>query len=380
MTQKIMAINAGSSSLKFQLFAMPQEQVLAKGLIERIGHQDAQFTFAYHQQQRRRSLPVTDHAQAVVAVLDALLEHGVIQRLEDISAVGHRVAHGGEAFNDSTLIDERALSQIETLGQLAPLHNPVNAMGIRAFLTALPHAKAVGVFDTSFHQTMSPDHFLYALPYRYYQEMGIRRYGFHGTSHKYVAQTCADLLGKPLCSLRIISCHLGNGASLCAIQQGRSVNTSMGFTPLAGVAMGTRSGDIDPAILPFVAEKEKRTPSELNQLINSQSGLLGLSGISNDYRDVEQAASQGNHQARLALAVFANRIRDYIGSYLVQMGGLDVLIFTGGIGENSRSVYGLLPACKHVTAAGYRFDCSRISGLLSWAYARAIMGYSLVWS
>ncbi len=357
MSQKIMAINAGSSSLKFQLFSMPDEQVITKGLIERIGKQDAIFTIEYAGQKQKETLPVSDHQQAVDHLLKVLLDHQIIRSLDEISGVGHRVAHGGEAFRDSALIDDAALYEIEQLSILAPLHNPVNAIGIRAFLKALPHAKAVAVFDTSFHQTMAPDTYLYPLPYRYYTELGIRRYGFHGTSHKYVSQVCAEKMDTPLSELRIISCHLGNGSSICAIQHGRSVNTSMGFTPLAGVMMGTRCGDIDPSIMPFIAQREAKTPDEMNLLINNESGLLGVSGVSNDYRDVEQAAKDGNPQAQLALKMFANRIRDFIGSYIAHMGGLDALIFTGGIGENSRTARAAI--CHALDYLGISLDAGK---------------------
>ena len=357
MSQKIMAINAGSSSLKFQLFSMPDEQVITKGLIERIGKQDAIFTIEFAGQKQKETLPVSDHQQAVDHLLKVLLDHQIIRSLDEISGVGHRVAHGGEAFRDSALIDDAALYEIEQLSILAPLHNPVNAIGIRAFLKALPHAKAVAVFDTSFHQTMAPDTYLYPLPYRYYTELGIRRYGFHGTSHKYVSQVCAEKMDTPLSELRIISCHLGNGSSICAIQHGRSVNTSMGFTPLAGVMMGTRCGDIDPSIMPFIAQREAKTPDDMNRLINNESGLLGVSGVSNDYRDVEQAAKDGNPQAQLALKMFANRIRDFIGSYIAHMGGLDALIFTGGIGENSRTARSAI--CHALDYLGISLDAGK---------------------
>ncbi len=357
MSQKIMAINAGSSSLKFQLFSMPDEQVITKGLIERIGKQDAIFTIEFAGQKQKETLPVSDHQQAVDHLLKVLLDHQIIRSLDEISGVGHRVAHGGEAFRDSALIDDAALYEIEQLSILAPLHNPVNAIGIRAFLKALPHAKAVAVFDTSFHQTMAPDTYLYPLPYRYYTELGIRRYGFHGTSHKYVSQVCAEKMDTPLSELRIISCHLGNGSSICAIQHGRSVNTSMGLTPLAGVMMGTRCGDIDPSIMPFIAQREAKTPDEMNRLINNESGLLGVSGVSNDYRDVEQAAKNGNPQAQLALRMFANRIRDFIGSYIAHMGGLDALIFTGGIGENSRTARAAI--CHALDYLGISLDAGK---------------------
>nr|WP_321270634.1 acetate/propionate family kinase [uncultured Tolumonas sp.] len=357
MSQKIMAINAGSSSLKFQLFAMPEERVITKGLIERIGKNDAIFSIEFDQQKLKQTLPVLNHQQAVDHLLNALLEHQIIRSLSEITGVGHRVAHGGEEFKDSSIIDETALHHIEQLSTLAPLHNPVNAVGIRSFLQALPHAKAVAVFDTSFHQTMAEEHFLYPLPYRYYTELDIRRYGFHGTSHKYVSQVCADKMNIPISDLRLISCHLGNGSSICAIHHGRSVNTSMGFTPLAGVMMGTRCGDIDPSIIPYIAQREDKSPDEMNKLINSESGLLGVSGVSNDYRDVEKAAQEGNAQAKLALNMFANRIRDFIGSYIAQMGGLDALIFTGGIGENSRTARAAI--CRQLNSLGIAIDETR---------------------
>lgn len=357
MSQNIMAINAGSSSLKFQLFAMPEEHVITKGLIERIGKNDAIVSIEFGQQKLKQTLPVLNHQQAVDHLLNALLENQIIRSLSEITGVGHRVAHGGEAFKDSSIINETALHHIEQLSTLAPLHNPVNAVGIRSFLQALPHAKAVAVFDTSFHQTMTEEHFLYPLPYRYYTELDIRRYGFHGTSHKYVSQICADKMNIPISDLRLISCHLGNGSSICAIHHGRSVNTSMGFTPLAGVMMGTRCGDIDPSIMPYIAQREDKSPDEMNKLINSESGLLGVSGISNDYRDVEQAAKEGNAQAKLALNMFANRIRDFIGSYIAQMGGLDALIFTGGIGENSRTARAAI--CRQLDYLGIVLDEAR---------------------
>jgi propionate kinase len=336
MSGKIMAINAGSSSLKFQLFSHPGEQVLCQGLIERIGMQDAVFTLRAEQQTWRETLPIKNCREAALHLLNALIAHRILASLDEINGVGHRVAHGGETFCDSAVITPEVLDKIEQLGALAPLHNPVNALAIRVFQQALPHAKAVAVFDTAFHQTLSDIHYLYPLPWRYYAELGIRRYGFHGTSHKYVSTLCAERLGRPLDTLRIISCHLGNGSSICAIHHGRSVNTSMGFTPQAGVMMGTRSGDIDPSILPYIQQTEGKSAQDINRLINNQSGLLGVSGVSNDYRDVEHAAAAGNPQAQLALKLFVERIRAVIGSYIVQLGGIDVLIFTGGIGENAR--------------------------------------------
>jgi len=333
-----MAINAGSSSLKFQLLTMPQGDIICQGLIERIGMVNAQFTIKTPADKWQETSPVADHREAVTLLLEKLLTLRIINTLQDISGVGHRVAHGGESFKDSVQITPETLSEIERLSELAPLHNPVNVLGIKVFQQLLPAAPAVAVFDTAFHQTLAESTYIYPLPWRYYSELGIRRYGFHGTSHKYVSSTLAEKLGVPLSALRVVCCHLGNGSSICAIKGGQSVNTSMGFTPQSGIMMGTRSGDIDPSILPWIALREGKTPQQLNFLLNNESGLLGVSGVSHDYRDVEHAADAGNHQAQLALRLFAERIRATIGSYIVQMGGLDALVFTGGIGENSARV------------------------------------------
>lgn len=335
MSHKIMAINAGSSSLKFQLLAMPQGEMICQGLIERIGMANARVTMKTSAQKWQETAPIADHREAVTLLLDKLLRHHIINTLQDIDGVGHRVAHGGEFFKDSARVTDETLAQIERLAELAPLHNPVNVLGIHIFRQLLPSTPSVAVFDTAFHQTLDESAYIYPLPWRYYAELGIRRYGFHGTSHKYVSTALAERLGIPLSALRVICCHLGNGSSICAIKGGQSVNTSMGFTPQSGVMMGTRSGDIDPSILPWIAEREGKTPQQLNYLLNNESGLLGISGVSHDYRDVEQAADDGNRRAALALTLFAERIRATIGSYIMQMGGLDALIFTGGIGENS---------------------------------------------
>lgn len=335
MSHKIMAINAGSSSLKFQLLAMPQGEMICQGLIERIGMANARVTMKTSAQKWQETAPIADHREAVTLLLDKLLSHHIINTLQDIDGVGHRVAHGGEFFKDSARVTDETLAQIERLAELAPLHNPVNALGIHIFRQLLPSTPSVAVFDTAFHQTLDESAYIYPLPWRYYAELGIRRYGFHGTSHKYVSTALAERLGVPLSALRVICCHLGNGSSICAIKGGQSVNTSMGFTPQSGMMMGTRSGDIDPSILPWIAEREGKTPQQLNYLLNNESGLLGISGVSHDYRDVEQAADGGNRRAALALTLFAERIRATIGSYIMQMGGLDALIFTGGIGENS---------------------------------------------
>jgi acetate kinase len=271
-------------------------------------------------------------------LLDKLIGLNIIQSLDEIEGVGHRVVHGGEEFNDSVVITEDVLSKIDKLSELAPLHNPANITGIRAFQQALPNVPAVAVFDTAFHQTMPENSFLYSLPYDYYKEYGIRKYGFHGTSHKYVSQRAAEMLGRPIEHLRLISCHLGNGASIAAIEGGKSIDTSMGFTPLAGVTMGTRSGNIDPALIPYIMEKTNKSADEVLNVLNKESGMLGVSGFSSDLRDIEDEAEKGNERAELALQVFGDRIHKYIGSYAARMCGVDAIIFTAGIGENSSAI------------------------------------------
>lgn len=332
---KIIAINAGSSSLKFQLFEMPQETVLTKGLVERIGLADSIFTITnLDGTTDTEVVDIPDHTVAVQMLLAKLITNGIVQSLDEIDGVGHRVVHGGEKFNDSVIIDDTVLAEIEELSDLAPLHNPANIIGIHAFHKVLPDIPAIAVFDTAFHQTMPKKSFLYSLPYEFYDKYGIRKYGFHGTSHKYVAERAAELLGRPIENLRLISCHLGNGASIAAIEGGKSIDTSMGFTPLAGVAMGTRSGNIDPALIPFIMEKTGKTVDEVLDILNRQSGMLGVSGLSSDLRDLSTAAEEGDERAIIALEVFANRIHKYIGSYAARMSGVDAIIFTAGIGEN----------------------------------------------
>lgn len=335
---KVIAINAGSSSLKFQLFEMPSEEVITKGLIERIGLNDSIFTISVNGEKVEEVTDIPDHSVAVKMLLDKLTKSGIIKSLQEINGIGHRVVHGGEAFNDSVLITDEVLSKIEELSELAPLHNPANITGIRAFQEVLPNVPAVAVFDTAFHQTMPESSFLYSLPYEYYKEYGIRKYGFHGTSHKYVSERASELLGRPLEQLRLISCHLGNGASIAAIEGGKSIDTSMGFTPLAGVTMGTRSGNIDPALIPFIMEKTGNSADEVLDILNKKSGMLGVSGFSSDLRDIETEANKGNERAELALEVFGNRIHKYIGSYASRMYGVDAIIFTAGIGENSETI------------------------------------------
>lgn len=335
---KIIAINAGSSSLKFQLFEMPSEEVITKGIVERIGIKDSIFTISVNGEKIKEVTDIPNHDVAVKILLDKLTALGIIQSLDEIEGVGHRVVHGGEEFNDSVLITEEVLTKIEELSELAPLHNPANLTGIRAFQRVLPNVPAIAVFDTAFHQTMPENSFLYSLPYEYYKKYGIRKYGFHGTSHKYVSQRAAEMLGRPVEHLRLISCHLGNGASIAAIEGGKSIDTSMGFTPLAGVTMGTRSGNIDPALIPYIMEKTDKNADEVLNVLNKESGMLGVSGFSSDLRDIEDEAEKGNERAELALKVFADRIHKYIGSYAARMCGVDAIIFTAGIGENSSAI------------------------------------------
>jgi acetate kinase len=335
---KIIAINAGSSSLKFQLFEMPNEEVITKGLIERIGLIDSVFNITVNGEKQTEITDIPNHEVAVELLLSKLTSLGIIKSLNEIEGVGHRVVHGGEEFPDSVLINDEVIEKIDKLSELAPLHNPANLTGIKAFRNVLPNVPAVAVFDTAFHQTMPESSFLYSLPYEHYEKYGIRKYGFHGTSHKYVSERAAEMLGRPLEQLRLISCHLGNGASITAIQGGKSIDTSMGFTPLAGVTMGTRSGDIDPALIPYIMEKLNATADEVLDGLNKKSGMLGLSGFSSDLRDIEQKAEEGNERAEMALSVFASHIHKFIGSYAARMSGVDAIIFTAGIGENSDTI------------------------------------------
>ncbi|WP_323704586.1 acetate kinase [Mammaliicoccus sp. Dog046] len=335
---KIIAINAGSSSLKFQLFEMPEEKVITKGLIERIGLKNSIFSISVDGEKITETLDIENHEVAVNIMLEALKKHNIINDINDIQGTGHRVVHGGELFPESALVTDEVLNKIESLTDLAPLHNPANLMGITAFRKLLPSIPHVAVFDTSFHQTMPEESFLYSLPYNFYKDFGIRKYGFHGTSHKYVSERASELLDRPLDQLRIISCHIGNGASIAAIDGGKSVDTSMGFTPLAGVTMGTRSGNLDPALIPYIMEKTGKNAEEVLNILNKESGLLGISGSSSDLRDIQQDANEGNERAKLALDVFASRIHKYMGSYATRMHGLDAIVFTAGVGENSDTV------------------------------------------
>ncbi len=338
---KILVINAGSSSLKYQLFDIDKEEVLAKGVSERISIPGSRLI---HKPQDGEEVIIErkmgNHADAIRIVIDALVDnnHGVIKDMNEISAVGHRVVHGGEFFSGSVLIDDEVKKAIEACSDLAPLHNPPNLIGINACAEAMPDVPMVAVFDTAFHQSMPKAAYMYALPYNLYEKYKIRKYGFHGTSHKYVAQRAATMLQKPIEDLKIITCHLGNGSSVSAVKGGISVDTSMGFTPLEGLVMGTRTGALDPAIVPFLMENENISLKEVNSLLNKESGVFGISGVSSDFRDLDAAADTGNERAQLALDMFAYRIKQYIGQYAAIMGGLDVLVFTAGIGEHNSRV------------------------------------------
>ncbi|MDR0817549.1 MAG: acetate kinase [Clostridiales Family XIII bacterium] len=342
---KVLVINCGSSSLKYQVLDMTNEELLGKGLVDRIGidgsvlkHQKVGADEKYVVEK-----PLKDHKDAISLVFDALTdpEHGVIADIKEIGAVGHRVVHAGEKYSASVLIDEDVIKALEECIDLAPLHNPANLLGIAACRDLLPGTPEVAVFDTAFHQTMPPEAYTYAIPYDYYKKYGVRRYGFHGTSHRFIAQRAAELLGRDIADTNIVTAHLGNGSSIAAVKGGKVVDTSMGLTPLAGVAMGTRSGDIDPAILQFISQKEGGSIDDITNILNKKSGVLGISGVSSDFRDIEDAAAEGNEQAELALDVFRHTVRSFIGAYFFELGGADAIVFTAGVGENdplSRSI------------------------------------------
>ena len=342
---KVLVINCGSSSLKYQLIDSQSEEVLAKGLCERIGIEGSSVT---HQKadsgKKTEEVAMKDHTDAVKVVIEKLTdaEDGVIASLKEIDAVGHRIVHGGEHFKGSVVIDEDVMKAIEECNDLAPLHNPANLIGIRSCQSVMPGVPMVAVFDTAFHQTMPGKAYLYGLPYEYYEKYKIRRYGFHGTSHDFVSKRAAEILGKDRSELKIIVCHLGNGASVSAVKNGESVDTSMGLTPLEGLMMGTRSGDLDPAVIGFIAEKENKTAAEVIDICNKKSGVLGLSGISSDFRDLVGAAAEGNGHAQTTLEAYAYRVGKYIGAYAAAMNGVDVIVFTAGIGENNAQVRGLV--------------------------------------
>ncbi len=354
---KILVINAGSSSLKYQLMENVSGEVFAKGLCERIGLDGSQIKHTKMGQPAvTQVLPMPTHAEAIAAVVDALLhqEHGVIAQLDEIEAVGHRVVHGGERFATSAKITDDVKQAIRDCFPLAPLHNPANMTGIEACEKAIPGVPMVAVFDTAFHQTMPDYAYMYALPYEAYERYGVRRYGFHGTSHQYVSAQAAQYLGKDPKELKIITLHLGNGSSIAAVDGGRCVDTTMGLTPLAGVPMGTRCGDIDPAIVKYLMNQMGKSVDEIDNLLNKDSGMLGISGVSSDFRDLEEAMNAGNERAKLALAMFAYQCRKVVGSYIAAMGGVDALVFTAGVGENDKGVRQAI--CSDLQFLGIDFD------------------------
>lgn len=331
---KIMAVNAGSSSLKFKLFEMPEEKVIAEGIFEKIGLSDPLFKIKYGTIEEKQRVDIKNHQDAVEMLLKVLVDKKIVSKLEEISGVGHRILHCGEFYNDSVLMTEESIKNVASVNDLGPLHNPANLMGVDAFMKALPGVPNVGVFDTSFHLTMEPEAYMYAVPYEWYTKYGVRKYGFHGTSHKYVSKEAAKFLGKPIEELRLITCHMGNGVSLAAVKYGECVDTTMGLTPLDGTPMGTRSGTLDPAVVSFIASKENLTAAEVVNILNKKSGYLGISGISSDSRDL-RAVEDTNELAALVLRMQEKKVADYIGSYYGYMGGADAIIFTAGIGENS---------------------------------------------
>ena len=353
----ILVINAGSSSLKYQLLNPETQQVLAKGLCERIGI-DGKFTYKPEGKEavKEADVAMPTHNEAIKAVLDALVDpaNGVIGSMKEIDAVGHRVVHGGEKFAKSVLITDEVMAAIEECNPLAPLHNPANIIGIKACQALMPGTPMVAVFDTAFHQTMPPAAYMYALPYEYYEKDKVRRYGFHGTSHKYVTQRAAAMLGKPIEELKLISCHLGNGSSIAAVDGGKSVDTSMGFTPLAGLPMGTRCGDIDAGILQYLMNKYGMDIDKMLNVLNKKSGVEGLSCVSSDFRDLEAAAAKGDSKADLAQKKFAYEVRKYVGSYAAAMGGVDAVIFTAGVGENDKAIRSMV--CAGLDFMGLKLD------------------------
>jgi acetate kinase len=336
---KTIAVNAGSSTLKFKLFDMPSEDVVAEGTIERIGEKMGHAKIKYGDgQKHEEEIPFEDHAAAVNYLLDKLIALEIVESYDEITAVGHRIVAGGEFFKDSTVITDDVIKKIDELSEYAPLHEPAELIGIKAFKKVLPNAFAVAVFDTSFHASMPKMNALYSVPYDWYEKYGARKYGAHGTSHRYVAARAAEMLGKPLKDLKLITMHIGAGASITAIKDGKSFDTSMGFTPVAGITMATRSGDVDPSLVAFMQGKLNLSSDQMIDILNHKSGLIGISGISPDMRDILAAADEGNDRAQLTLDIYVNRIVRYIGSYVAEMGGVDAIVFTAGVGENSAPI------------------------------------------
>lgn len=354
---KILAVNAGSSSLKFQLLDMPEEKLITSGIVERIGMKDSIFTIKVNGEKQQETCDIENHTVAVKMLFEKLINLNIIHSFDEIEGVGHRVVSGANILTDSCLLDDEKIAIIDSLVDLAPLHLPANLTGIRAFRDALPNLKNVAVFDTAFHTTMPEEAFLYAVPYDWYEKYAVRKYGFHGTSHKYVTQKAAEILGKPVEKTNLVICHIGNGASICAVKNGQSVDTSMGFTPLEGIPMGTRSGNIDPAVIEYMMTKKGKSAKEIINLLNKQSGYLGVSGVSSDSRDLNDAADKGNTRARMAIEVQCKRIADYVASYHCYVGGADAIVFTAGIGENAPATRANI--IHRLSALGVKIDDSR---------------------
>lgn len=354
---KVLVINCGSSSLKYQVLDMPKEALLAKGLIERIGIEGSVIKHEKSgSDEFEKVTPMKNHEEALKVLFDTLTDKnvGVVKDLKEIKAVGHRVVHGGEQYSKSVLINKDVKKVIKDCASFAPLHNPANLMGVEATEKIIKGVPMIAVFDTAYHQTMPARSYIYPIPYEYYEKYGIRRYGFHGTSHKYVAERASHLLGRGFNSLKIITCHLGNGASVSAIKRGKCIDTSMGFTPLPGLVMGTRSGSIDPAIIEFIADKEGKDIAEIMDILGKKSGVLGISGISSDFRDIEKAIEKGNERASLAIEVFAQKVKFYIGAYMAEMNGCDAIVFTAGVGENDIAARDII--CSDLNNLGVKLD------------------------
>ena len=352
---KILSINAGSSSLKFTLFEMKDESVIASGIYERIGLEGTNYTIKYNGEKVTEEVEVTNHEEAVRNLINKLMDLEIIKDLDEIKGVGHRIAHGLDKYSESVIITDKVIEDIESTKEFAPLHVPGILKGIHAFREVLPEALMVGVFDTAFHQTMDEETYLYPVPYKWYSEYGVRKYGFHGTSHRYIADYVKKLLKKD--NYKLISCHIGSGGSICAIKDGKSIDTTMGFTPLAGIMMGTRSGDIDPSIIPYVMEKEGKNASEIVEDLNKVSGVLGLSLLSSDMRDLVNACDEGNHQAIITKDKYVRRIVDYIAQYYVLLGGADIIVFTAGVGENNIAIRREI--CEKLSCLGIKIDLDK---------------------
>jgi len=366
--KKIMAVNAGSSSLKFQLLEMPSENMITSGIVERIGMSKSVFSIKVNGEKIEETLDIANHGDAVNLLLNKLIEHDIISSFDEIAGVGHRVVHGGDKISESVVIDEALIQYLEEIIDLAPLHLGPNLTGIKAFKEILPNVKHVGVFDTAFHQTMPEESFLYAVPYDWYTKYKVRKYGFHGTSHKFITQRYAEMMNKDIHDVNIVIAHIGNGASICAIKNGQSIDTSMGFTPLEGIPMGTRSGNIDPAVVEYMASVKHKPVKEIINQLNKKSGYLGLSDLSSDSRDLVSASKEGNHQAALAINVQAKRIADYIASYHNYVGGAEAIIFTAGIGENAKETrenIGSRLAAFGVEIDDERNNCRGVEQLIS---------------